>query len=332
MSHGNRRKLGHRQENTDTDLDSILNNSEKPKTITAKAIAGFAIIALAVMTKAPVAAAGNLDKRIREAEKLCRKGSVTEGRQRIKEILNEYPKCARAYVILGNSYINLDESLERGYKQAQGCYEKALTADPNYGEAYAHLASCANLAGQYTRAVELASKGLTVKEPCRDSHRQRAAAYDALRKYDLALKDVEEVLKACSQENRWQFVLMKGGIYENAKRFDEAMATYREAQKLRNDDSVKLRMVTCLRKAKRPAQAISLTNEMLKTNPEDEFALQLRGKIKLEAGDLKGAIADYTLAIESLPTATLLRERAKLYEKAGEKELARKDLKRAEEF
>lgn len=277
-------------------------------------------------------AAGSLHNRLSEAEKLCRHGNQTEGRQRIKEILSENPKCARAYIILGNSYINLDESLEQGYKRAQECYEKARTADPNDGEAYALLASCANLAGQYTKAVELASKGLTVRVPSRDSHRQRAIAYEALGKYDLALIDVEEVLKVCSQENRWQFLLMKGGIYENAKRFDEALSTYLEARKLRNDDSIKLRMVTCLRKAKRPAQAIALTNEMLKINPADELALQLRGKIKLEAGDLKGAIRDYSQAIESLPTATLLRERAKIYEKSGEKELARKDLKRAEEI
>lgn len=300
---------------------------------TVKVLAALAVIAFTLVTTTTTTTeASNLYKRLRDAEKLCSKGNSAEGRQRIKEILSEYPKCARAYLILGNSYINLDESLEQGYKRAQECYEKALTADPNYGEAYTHLASCANLAGQYTKAVELASKGLTVKEPCHDSYRHRAVAYEALCKYDLALKDVEEVLKFCSQENRWQFVLMKGGIYENAKRFDEAMAAYKEAQKLRNDDTVKLRMVSCLRKANRPAQAIALTNEMLKTNPADEFALQLRGKIKLESGDLKGAISDYSQAIESLPTATLLRERAKIYEKAGEKELARKDLKRAQEI
>lgn len=283
----------------------------------------------------PVQAISALTKRIRDADNLCHNGHYDEGRRRAQEILREYPKCAPAYVILGNTYMNVDdngESLGRGFKQAQECYEKARAADPEYGETYKQMANCANLNGQYSKAVELATKGLTAKNPSPDSHRYRAAAYEALGKYDLAIKDMEEELKICSQENRWQFVTMKGGIYENAKRFDEAMATYKDAQKLRNDDSIKLRMVSCLRKAKRPAQAIALTNEMLKNNPEDEFALQLRGKIKLEAGDLKGAIADYTMAIESLPTATLLRERAKLYEKAGEKELARKDLKRAEEF
>ncbi len=279
--------------------------------------------------------AGDLGRRLAEADALSHNGHYIEARQIAQSILRKYPREKDAYLILGNSYLNMDDNGEslgrKGYKQAVECFEKARAIDPEYGKTFDNLAECAIMNGDYKEAVVLATKAVSVKMPCYSGYRQRCIANEALGKYDLAIKDLDEFIKngKFSRSDKAKYKMLKAGILENAKRFDEALVVYKECESLQNDDTVKLRIIGCLRKAGRAKDAIAVTNAMLKANSEDEFALQLRAKLKVEAGDLKGAIVDYSRAIESLPTATLLNERAVLFDKIGKPDLAKKDRMRA---
>lgn len=277
----------------------------------------------------------DLERRLAEADALSHNGHYIEARRLAQSILRKYPREKEAYIILGNSYLNMDDNGEslgrKGCRQALESFEKARAIDPEYGKTYDNLAVCAVMNGDYKEAVVLSTKALTVKQPCYSGYRQRSIAYEALGKYDLAIKDIDVFLKKGNFNRRDQvkYQMLKAGILENAKRFDEALVVYKQCESLQNDDTVKLRIIGCLRKAGRAKDAIAVTNAMLKSNSEDEFALQLRAKLKVETGDLKGAIDDYSRAIESLPTATLLNERAALYDKTGRPDLAQKDRKRA---
>jgi len=293
------------------------------------------LIACSIFPASNVYGKDDLGRRLAEADALSHNGHYIEARQIVQSILRKYPREKEAYIILGNSYLNMDDNGEslgrKGYKQAVESFEKARAIDPEYGKTYDNLAECAVMNGDYKEAVVLSTKALTVKQPCYSGYRQRCIAYEALGKYDLAIKDIDAYLKKGSfnLSDQVKYQMLKAGILENARRFDEALAIYKNCESLQNDDTVKLRMIGCLRKAGRARDAIGVTNAMLKANSEDEFALQLRAKLKVEAGDLKGAIDDYSRAIDSLPTASLLNERAALYDKTGRSDLAKKDRKRA---
>jgi len=71
---------------------------------------------------------------------------------------------------------------------------------------------------------------------------------------------------------------------------------------------------------------------LLKHSPEDDAAYEVRGRIMAKLGRLKESAQDFSKAIQLVPSATLLRQRAIIYEKMGKKDLATRDRKEAEKI
>ena len=106
---------------------------------------------------------------------------------------------------------------------------------------------------------------------------------------------------------------------------NEAIKRYRLAASLHPEDSVKS-VVRVLKNTKRYPEAITETTILIKRNPADSDAYNTRGEFKALSKDWKGAVEDYTHAIDLSPTSTYYRNRATAYEALGKPDLAKKDI------
>ena len=266
-----------------------------------------------------------------KTEFLMSRGRYAEARQILKSVLKSTPKNTHALCLLGSTYLNVDDnsqSLSRGFPVAIKYYQQAAAIDPECGEAYRHLADCANINGDFQEAIKMATKDIQARKPALTAYRERAVALTSLNRHKEALSDIEQLINL--EPHRAEALLMKASVLENQGSYKEALTVYRQAEKIKNDDGIKYRQIQCLSKSGQKKEAIAMLDKMLLAHPNDDAALHKRAKMKADAGDIKGALDDYTRAIKSLSTATLLLERANLYDRLGEKELARRDRQQAQ--
>jgi tetratricopeptide (TPR) repeat protein len=80
--------------------------------------------------------------------------------------------------------------------------------------------------------------------------------------------------------------------------------------------------------------AVAEMTAVVKQNPEEDEAWIKRATLYFDMAKYKEAIHDYTQALETSfgSNETIYRARARAYEKLGQKDLAQKDLKKAEEL
>ena len=276
-------------------------------------------------------AADTSERLVAKANFMMSRGHYAEARQILKSVLTGSPKSTHVLCLLGSTYLTADDNsqaLSRGFPVAIKYYQQAVAIDPECGEAYRHLADCANINGDYPEALKMATKAIQAKQPSPTAYRERAVALTSLNRHKEALADIEQLIKY--EPNKLEVLLMKGSVLENQGNYQEALSVYRQAEKIKNDDGIKYRQIQCLSKSGQKKEAIAMLDQMLVAHPNDDAALHKRAKMKAEAGDTKGAIDDYTRAIKSLSTASLLIERANLYDKLGQKDLARRDRQQAE--
>ncbi|NDF86028.1 MAG: hypothetical protein EB102_05875, partial [Gammaproteobacteria bacterium] len=82
-----------------------------------------------------------------------------------------------------------------------------------------------------------------------------------------------------------------------------------------------------------PQLAVKLEqiDQLIKANPKDPLGLTERGELRLDKGDLAGAIEDLQMALEQKPNATVTeRARLKLYESFTD--YFQRDFNKAEKF
>lgn len=276
-------------------------------------------------------AADTSERLVAKANFMMSRGHYAEARQILKSVLTGSPKSTHVLCLLGSTYLNADDNsqaLSRGFPVAIKYYQQAVAIDPECGEAYRHLADCANINGDYPEALKMATKAIQAKQPSPTAYRERAVALTSLNRHKEALADIEQLIKY--EPNKLEVLLMKGSVLENQGNYQEALSVYRQSEKIKNDDGIKYRQIQCLSKSGQKKEAIAMLDQMLVAHPNDDAALHKRAKMKAKAGDTKGAIDDYTKAIKSLSTASLLIERANLYDKLGQKDLARRDRQQAE--
>lgn len=290
------------------------------------------LLALSLTGQTVCLAAPNYDKLYNEAQVLMNRGSYKDARVILKRIVEANPRDARALTALGVTHINSDEnnqSLSRGFPLAMDCFQKATTYDPKNEEAWARLADCTNINGDYVKSLQYAEKGIALNRsnPHILSLRAKAVALSSLHRDKEALPVVEQLIKTGYKPIDSLF--MKAACLENIGDYKGAMAVYQQAEKISKTDTVIYHQISCLEHLGQRTEAIKLLDKILASNPEDDAALHKRAKLKVTAGDLKGALSDYSLAIKSLPTTSLLNERANLYDRLGRADLAKKDREKA---
>ncbi len=260
---------------------------------------------------------------------LTRAGHYLEATKLLRSIQKRHPNDANVLCELGCSYERNFNDGAQGLDNAQKCFERALQLDPQCGRAYYGLSMCYNSRGDFKRGVEMATKALTVKKPELDGLQERAGALSNLKRDKEALADIELFIKKKNTKDREVFV-QKATILENLKRFDLALLEYRELLKAHYEDSLVYREVACLQALRRPEEAVKSLSNLIKKNKQDDSSYLTRARLYESMGKHNEAVADYSCAIELQPSTTALKERAAVYQKIGRKDLAEKDRRDAD--
>lgn len=262
------------------------------------------------------------------AQAFIKAGSFDEASVILLKLYRLHPENAGLLVELGQAYLKDTTEITGSQMKAEQCFRKAIKLDPECGKAYYHLSEWANNQCKYDLAIEMATKALTAKRPDLQAYMERAATYSHQHKDKEALRDLNKFISLGKADRK--AYERRASILKNLKHYDLALADFRTMQKLHYDDGTAFQEAQCLEKMNKDNEAIGCLNELLKRNCTDDAAYEARGDLKFKLGRLEEAISDYTKAIGLLPTATLYKQRAAVYEKMGRKDLAAKDLKEAE--
>lgn len=273
--------------------------------------------------------AANDKQDFKYARSLIEAGHYLEATRLLRSIQKRHPNDVNVLCELGCSYEGNFSDGAQGLDNAQKCFERALQLDPQCGRAYYGLAMCYNSRGDFAKGVELATRALTVKKPELDGLQERAGALSHLKRDKEALADIELFIKKKNTKDR-EALVQKATILENLKRFDLALLEYRELLKAHYEDSLVYREVACLQALRRPEEAVKSLNILIKKNKQDDSSYLTRARLFESLGKHNEAISDYSRAIDLQPSTTALKERAAVYQKIGRKDLAEKDLRDAE--
>jgi tetratricopeptide (TPR) repeat protein len=221
---------------------------------------------------------------------------------------------------------------EEDFPNAEVCARKAIAMDPTSCSGYHALAQVRMGRDDFAGTIAAATKAIDCKKPCEDAVYLRARAYAVMNKNAEALKDFERYDRFISQFNKSCVNFdSEGALLEKLGRPDDAIKKY-QADKVYHLEQATKNIVTCLQKQKKYPEAIAEISALIKRNPQDSDFYNLRGSIKAQAKDWKGAITDYNHAITIVPTSSYYKNRAQAYDALGQKDLAKKDLASAEKL
>jgi tetratricopeptide (TPR) repeat protein len=235
------------------------------------------------------------------------------------------------YFYLGRcSFYDIDR-LGEGTIAARKYFMRAVELDPGMGEYYYALADLENLDGHWDKALEYCNKSITCARPDKDIYELRAAVYANLKRYQLALDDIDKFLAGRPQERR-EGLEKKASILENMGKFAAALCIYQELDGNKPQDQYEFAQVRCFDHLGRLDDALKVLGQLIKRHPEDELAYLARARINAKQGKYNQAIADYTKTIDEAPASAIYRERAEVYKKLNKLDLYKKDIETADKM
>lgn len=268
--------------------------------------------------------------------------------ENFNNVLRENPNNKMALYYRGRAYHYLDKP-----KKALKDLDKVIEFDPNFSAAYKWRANTYLYMDEPAKALIDFDKAIQLGEDEPGSaYHKRAKALAMLGKTDQAVKSFNEAIKRRSawfaemkkrhlnrtpgDKEAQEYCLHKGQVLYNAKRYEDAIASFDEGLKLGGFlDELYLLKATCHEQLRKPELAIIDYTQILKVNPKDDSAYERRAKLYLKMGKLSEALADTTRAIQNYPGAApsrLYRFRADLYEKLGKADAASQDLLKAKSY
>ena len=179
-------------------------------------------------------------------------------------------------------------------------YRQLLTLDPQNEVALIKLATHANLNGEQTEAIELASAALRVNSSNTAAARVLVAAYAQSGQTERAL-DEASMLKDESNSNLMgEFMLAR--VYHFDNQFEQAATAYEDVlQKEPRVVEALQGLVQTYVQLDRQEDARNYLNNYIATNDNHGHALQLLGALDEAEGDRDAAQTTYAKATEAFP-------------------------------
>jgi tetratricopeptide (TPR) repeat protein len=207
------------------------------------------------------------------------------------------PKSAQAHLILAQLYLAQAESeqAEEPLRQAAAGYEKALELDPE-AQTLRELAAIYSQLNEHAKAAKLWQR--YVDEFDADSFE----AYLQLGAHHLALNDAEAAAQALKKaveiEPSARAYQSLGDVFRAVQKGEESIKYYRQSLELEpRNVQVRLKLADVLYRERKFDDTVAESNAVLAADPDNRFALELKGK---SLRDLKRFDEALALANQSL--------------------------------
>ena len=177
-------------------------------------------------------------------------------------------------------------------------FTKSLRVEPQNAFAFGHRAMCQDQLGHYAEAIADADRALALDQAWQDMHVVRLDSFARLRQKDTAVREAELLAKARPQTAAAAWISF-GSLFAAAGMADEAVAAFDKALAIKPEASTYV-----ARAAARPPSDItgrmSDIDAALKLEPMAIDALDAKGELLAEEGDLKSALAVYDTAQKTI--------------------------------
>jgi tetratricopeptide (TPR) repeat protein len=238
------------------------------------------------------------------------------------------PSSPRPWLGLGNLYVARGD-----YSQALASYNRAVTIAPDDPVVFDNRGAALERLGHHDEAIASFSRAIRLDPKDLSAYSNRATVYRTSQREDLAIADLTEVIRANSASG--QAYYDRGTAYELSGNLDKAKADYRETVRRMpsfapataalgrldskddpqlalaefgaairldpNSSALRARALLYLSLAL-PERALPDLDRVITNDASDAIAWANRGVAKSRLGDVEGAIADCTHAIELAPT------------------------------
>jgi tetratricopeptide (TPR) repeat protein len=173
------------------------------------------------------------------------------------------------------------------------------------------------------------------------TYKYRAFAYYRLEQFDKASNDFEKAVQFAPRAMDAEAFQAMGVCYSQAEQLGKAVPCFSKAINLttipnspdsgwRKEELAAryLRRAQALAGLNRNAEALLDANQIVKLANNKYWPLEFRARLNVESGHYKEALSDYSKAIKLNPNMSLFAERAKVFDKLGDKASAQRDRQR----
>ncbi|MBX9949829.1 MAG: tetratricopeptide repeat protein [Candidatus Obscuribacterales bacterium] len=261
--------------------------------------------------------------------KIMRDKNYNAAKPLLDAYLKKNPNSSLALVYRSHCYVD-----ENKLKEALDCLYRAAKADPTNSEVYAEQANIYAVQRQHQKAIDAAT--LSIKYGKRNSvkhmYHLRSMMLSGQGKYKKAIEDMNSYLKIDSVKHR--AYMWRATAYEQDGQLDKAMADYRTGMQISKNYEYRFHTARVLQKQGKMEEAVAEMTAIIKQNPEEDEAWNKRGTLYFAMGKYQESVKDFTQALATSfgSNETIYRSRGRAYEKLGQKDLAQKDFKKAEEL
>jgi tetratricopeptide (TPR) repeat protein len=237
---------------------------------------------------------GNLGNAFRSA------GRAEEAAAEYATALRLRPDFAEAWMNLGNLYYDRDE-----YSDAEKHYREALRLNPRLAAARTNLGSALNQMAQFKEAEACCRQALEAMPENALAHANLASVLVVTGRAERAEQHCRRALAI--QPGLPEAHLNLGLAFAKLHRLEEAEECCRESVRLRPRPCAYVNLANILQLTGRFDESEECLRQALGMHPNHARALAVMGDGRASQGDLAGALAWYSRALEAAPEASLSR-------------------------
>lgn len=215
----------------------------------------------------------------------------------------------RAYLLMS---IRMTEDNSR---QAVEDLQTVIDMDPDWVLARYHYVRLLRALGRYEEVIPHANFVIWHEPDSECMYLYRSSAYRNLDKFDLALQDATKYIEFNPRDE--SRILTRALLYSRMKEHEKAIDDWKHYLKILPDYIAgHYQLAESYAALKRYDEAIAVHDKLMQLEPENSDWLRNRARLKADAGDFQGALADVTTSIDM--GATNYHDRANVYREMGE--------------
>jgi putative PEP-CTERM system TPR-repeat lipoprotein len=248
-----------------------------------------------LLKKAVTASPQSIDARLALVNFYLRKGDGKLALASAQEADAAIPNDPRTLQLLGQvQQATGDATL------AVDTFNKLVAAQPGTAAPLLRLAQALVAAKDYDKAIEKLREALKINPSLLEANREIAAIYVMTDRPELALKEVKAIQRQLPDDMRGY--LLEGDLWASQKKWTEAEAAFRAAQKRAPADGLTaVKVHLAMTNGGKGAEADATAEKWLRDNPKDVVLRAYLGDRALRTQDYKSAVRHFQAMLVQQP-------------------------------